>query len=104
MDEMKEKIKELLVVATDEIFLEWQAKLHVTSGDNDPWDVMVFNRTLDQLTDLMVDMLNKQPKLKITDIGMGDVSYPTSELAKDLDTFELLRKLQEKIEENHNGK
>lgn len=104
MDKMKGKIKELLVATTDEIFLEWQSKLHITSGDNDPWDVMVFNHTLDQLTDLMVDMLNKQPKLKITDIGMGDISYPADELANDYETFNLLRQLQEKIEEKHYGK
>lgn len=101
MDEMKKEIAKSLIEATDAIFLEWQGKLHITSGDNAPWDVMVFNHTLEQLTDLMVDMLNKQPKLKITDIGMGDVSYPADELAKDYETFLALKNLQELIKEKH---
>lgn len=96
---MIESIKKALHDATDEIFLEWQSKLHITSGDNDPWDVMVFNHTLDQLTDLMVDMLNKQPKLKITDIGMGDVSYPVDELANNYEVLMALKTIQNHIEE-----
>lgn len=98
---MKEKILEDLRAATDEIFLEWQAKLHVTSGDVNPWNGMVFEQTLEHLTEIMVDILNNQPKLKITDIGMGDVSYPADELANNYEVFLALKTIQDHIEKGN---
>ena len=95
---MKEKILEDLRAATDEIFLEWQAKLHVTSGDVSPMNGLAFDQALERLTDVMVEIINNQPKLKITDVGMGDVSYPADVLANNYEVFLALCKIQEYIE------
>ena len=69
---MKEKIKEALVAATDEIFLEWQVKLHVVSGDADPITVSNFDTFLDKLAEMMVAILEQQPKLGVIKLGMED--------------------------------
>lgn len=98
---MREKILESLRAATDEIFLEWQAKLHVTSGDVSPWNGQLFDEALERLTEVMVDIINNQPKLKITDIGMGDVSYPADELANNYEVFLALKTIQDHIEKGN---
>ncbi len=69
---MEEKIKEALVAATDEIFLEWQDKLHVVSGDNEPWVVHIFNQMIDKLANQMAEMLKQQPKLGVIKLEMMD--------------------------------
>ena len=69
---MRDKIKEQLIAATDEIFLEWQAKLHVVSGDNSPMTVYKFDELIDQLVEQMELMLFEQPKLGIAEIKMLD--------------------------------
>ncbi len=69
---MKEKIKEALIAATDEIFLEWQAKLHVVSGDVEPLVSVEFDSMLDKVADQMVEILNHQPKLGIVKLEMTD--------------------------------
>ena len=70
--EMKEDIKEALIDATDKIFLKWQAKLHVVSGDIDPWSQINLDNTLDKAADQMVEILNKQPKLGVVKLEMLD--------------------------------
>ena len=95
---MKEEIMKALQDATDAIFLEQQAKLHVISGDVEPWLANTFDATLEKLADVMANILEKQPKLKITDIGMGDVSYPADELANDYEVFLALKTIQDHIE------
>ena len=69
---MKEDIKNALVNVIDEIFLEWQAKLHVVSGDIEPLDAMRFDDLLDKVAEQMVEILNKQPKLGVVKIEMMD--------------------------------
>lgn len=98
---MKEKILEDLRAATDEIFLEWQAKLHVTSGDVNPWNAISLDEALERLTEVMIEIINNQPKLKITDIGMGDVSYPADELANNYEVFLALKTIQDHIEKGN---
>ena len=70
--EMKEDIKKALIDATDEIFLKWQAKLHVVSGDIDPWSQINFDNTLDKIAFQMVEILNQQPKLGVVKLEMLD--------------------------------
>lgn len=69
---MKEKIKEALRSATDDIFLEWQAKLHIISGDVEPLMCCHFDTLLDELSKQMVSMINEMPKLGITHIELLD--------------------------------
>lgn len=69
---MKEKIKEALFNACDEIFLEWQAKLHIVSGDNTPLNVLFYDEIIDKLAEHMMCMLKEQPKLGITKLEMLD--------------------------------
>lgn len=69
---MKEKIKEALIAATDEIFLEWQVKLHVVSGDVDPMIAKTFDEMLDQVAGQMVYILKVQPKLGVVKLEMLD--------------------------------
>ena len=96
---MIESIKKALHDATDEIFLEWQAKLHVVSGDITPFASLELDNTIEKLAKIMADVIETQPKLKITDIGMGDVSYPADELANDYEVFLALKTIQEHIKE-----
>lgn len=69
---MKDKIKEQLIAATDEIFLEWQAKLHVTSGDIAPLVAFRFDEEIEELAQTMENILKAQPKLGITKLQMLD--------------------------------
>lgn len=69
---MKEKIKEQLIAATDEIFLEWSAKLHVTSGDIEPLVAFRFDTEIEKLAQTMENILEAQPKLGITKLQMLD--------------------------------
>lgn len=69
---MKEEIKEALVAATDEIFLKWQTKLHVISGDVNPLVAYDFDETLNKLAGQMVEILNHQPKLGVVKLEMMD--------------------------------
>lgn len=69
---MKEEIKEALVAATDEIFLKWQTKLHVISGDVDPWIAISFDDMLDKVAEKMIEILKQQPKLGVTKLEMLD--------------------------------
>lgn len=71
---MEEKIKEQLINATDEIFLEWQSKLHIISGDCDPLVSYGFYELIDQLAKQMVFILENQPKLNISKLTMIDGS------------------------------
>ena len=85
--EMKEEIKEALVAATDKVFLEWQIKLHVVSGDIEPWIAMNFDDMLDKLAEQMVEILKRQPKLGVTKLEMLDgqvVDISNADLGPDI--------------------
>ena len=69
---MEEEIKKALVDATDEIFLNWQVKLHVVSGDVDPLTAVAFDLLLDNVTEKMVEILKHQPKLGVVKLEMLD--------------------------------
>lgn len=69
---MKDKIKKALIEATDEIFLEAQAQLHIVSGDNSPMMVYRFDELIEQLAEQMDCMLQEQPKLGIAKLEMLD--------------------------------
>ena len=99
---MKEEIMKALQDATDAIFLEQQAKLHVISGDIEPWLANTFDGTLEKLADVMANILEKQPKLEIESVTMQDGTvYDAKKLADDYETFLALRKVHEYINENH---
>ena len=99
---MKDEIMKALEDATDEIFLEYQNKLHVLSGDISPIASDIFYEALGKLADAMVMILEAQPKLEIESVKMQDGTvYDASKLADDYETFLELRKLQEYINENH---
>ena len=102
--EMKEDITKALTDATDEIFLEWQAKLHVISGDITPDMSLLFDNQIERLTDTIVNILEKQPKLGITNVWINNRNYDAKELADDHETLLALRKIQEKIEEKESAK
>ena len=104
MDEMKEKIVKSLTDEVDAIFLEAQAKLHVVSGDITPLDSVTLENKIAELADIIVRVLEYERKLSITNIWKDGQNYDAQELANDYETFDLLRQLQEKIEEKHNGK
>lgn len=90
---MKEKIKEALIAATDEIFLEWQAKLHVVSGDVEPLVSVEFDSMLDKVSDQMVSILNNQPKLGVVKLEMLDGQIV--DLSKESLACDMILKLSE---------
>lgn len=99
---MEEAIYEALIAATDEIFLEWQAKLHVISSDVDPITVAEFTCDVTSLANVMCRMLEAQPKLDIASITMADGTvYNASELANKVGVFETLATLHGQIKEYH---
>lgn len=99
---MKEKILEDLRAATDEIFLEWQAKLHVMSGDVSPMNGLAFDQALERLTDVMVDIINNQPKLDIANVVMKDGTvYDADKLADSYEVFQALMTVRDHIKETH---
>ena len=102
--EMREEIIKALTDATDEIFLEWQAKLHVISGDITPDMSLLFDNQIERLTDTIVNILEKQPKLGITNVWINNRNYDAKELADDHETLLALKKIQEKIEEKESTK
>lgn len=84
---MKDKIKEALIAATDEIFFEWETKLHVVSGDNSPMMVYRFDELIDQLAEQMELILQEQPKLGIAKLEMLDgteINLAKTELGCDM--------------------
>ncbi len=84
---MKDKIKKALIEATDEIFLEAQAKLHIVSGDNSPMMVYRFDELIEQLAEQMDCMLQEQPKLGIAKLEMLDgteINLAKTELGCDI--------------------
>ena len=84
---MKEEIKKALVDATDEIFLKWQIKLHVVSGDIEPWTAINFDDMLDKVAEQMVEILKQQPKLGVTKLEMLDgqvVDLSNADLGSDI--------------------
>lgn len=84
---MKEEIKKALVDATDEIFLKWQIKLHVVSGDIEPWTAINFDDMLDKVAGQMVEILKQQPKLGVTKLEMLDgqiVDLSNADLGSDI--------------------
>jgi len=102
--DMKNEIIKALTDATDEIFLEWQAKLHVISGDIAPDMSLLFDNQIERLTDTIVNILEKQPKLGITNVWLNNRNYDAKELADDHETLLALKKIQEKIEEKESAK
>lgn len=104
MDEMEKQIEETLTAAVDDIFLTYQAKLHVISGDITPMDSVALESRIAELAVLIKSILDYERKLSITNIWKDGQVYDAQELANDYETFDLLRQLQEKIEEKHNGK
>lgn len=101
-EEILKEILEALKAATDEIFLEQQAKLHVVSGDVEPWLSNAFDTAMEKLAALMVSILEKQPKLEIESLKMKDGTvYDASKLADDYETFLALMKVYKYINENH---
>lgn len=104
MGVMKEKIVKSLTDEVDAIFLETQEKLHVVSGDITPLDSVALENKIAELADIIVRVLEYEKKLTITVICKDGKEYDAQELANDYETFNLLRQLQEKIEEKHNGK
>lgn len=69
---MKDKIKEQIKAAMDEIFLDWQAKLHVISGDVSPELAIIFDEKVDKLACLISIIIADQPRLGITKFTMLD--------------------------------
>ena len=104
MDEIKEKIVKSLTDEVDAIFLETQAKLHVVSGDITPLDSVALETKIAELADIIVRVLEYEKKLTITTICKDGKEYDAQQLANNMETFDLLRQLQEKIEEYHDGK
>ena len=84
---MKNKIKEQLIAARDEIFLEWQAKLHVVSGDVDPLVSLRFDKEINELAETMETILEAQPKLGIDYLGLFngiEVTLKNVELSEEM--------------------
>lgn len=98
---MKEKIVKALTDATDEIFLEMQGKLHVVEGCVAPDAAFELENAIGKLADIMVTILDNQPKLAITSIAIGNMSFDATTLANDYETFLALKKIEETIKENH---
>lgn len=99
---MKEEIVKALRDAVDEIFLEWQAKLHITSGDISPQQAMCYEEELDRLAELIKSILEMQPKVRITSVLMDAMSYKVDDFATDYNTIQALKVIQDKIEEKRN--
>lgn len=96
---MKEEIIKMLTDSTDEIFLTFQSKLHVTSGDVSPLQQQKFDLAIEHLAERIVDILESQPKLAISSITTNEgLVYDAQALANDYEVFKLLQELQEKIE------
>ena len=96
---MKDEIIKELIDATDDIFLKYQSKMHVISGDVSPLQQQKFDLAIEHLAERIVDILESQPKLAISSITTNEgLIYDAQVLANDYEVFKLLQELQEKIE------
>lgn len=57
---MKEKVFNMLAASIDNVFLQCQNELGITSGDVDPLEVLKLDELTEELTNTIIDILENQ--------------------------------------------